>query len=137
VNGRRDVDGVSGTSFLWEFLMDVLVVSRLSEDKKELELLLRQQLRIVERKQGRGPQIPRWQKVPLAMLVVRLKERARNGRATLEASVRLFCQPLLSVGIGRLCDGNGPISREENRDDHRLMRNWSAGFFWWRETIQA
>jgi hypothetical protein len=55
--------------FVWEFLMDVLAVSRLSNEEKELEiLLLRQQLRIVERKQERGPQIPRWQKVPLAML---------------------------------------------------------------------
>ena len=53
-------------------------------------MLLRQQLRIVERRQERGPQIPRWQKVPLAMLAVRLKERARNGRIALEASVRLF-----------------------------------------------
>jgi hypothetical protein len=50
--------------FLWEFLMDVLVVSRLSDEEKELEiLLLRQQLRIVEGRQERGPQISRWQKV--------------------------------------------------------------------------
>jgi hypothetical protein len=61
--------------FLWEFLMDVLAVSRLSDEEQELEiLLLRQQLRIVERRQERGPQIPRWQKLPLAMLAVRLKE---------------------------------------------------------------
>jgi hypothetical protein len=56
--------------FVWEFLMDVPAVSRLSDDEKELELLLlRQQLRIVGQRQERGPQIPRWQKVPLAMLV--------------------------------------------------------------------
>ena len=84
--------------FLWEFLMDVLAVSRLSDEEKELEiLLLRQQLRIVERRQERGPQIPRWQKVPLAMLAVRLKERARNGRVALEASVRLF-RPATVIG---------------------------------------
>ncbi len=48
--------------FAWEFLLDVLAVSRMTDDEKELEiLLLRQQLRIVERKQERGPQIPRWQ----------------------------------------------------------------------------
>ena len=42
--------------FVWEFLMDVLAVSRLSDDEKEVEiLLLRQQLRNVERKQERGP----------------------------------------------------------------------------------
>ncbi|NLF76089.1 MAG: hypothetical protein GX573_10350 [Chloroflexi bacterium] len=84
--------------FLWEFLMDVLAVSRLGDEEKELELLpLRQQLRIVERKQARGPCIPRWQKVPPAMLAVRLKARARNGRAALEASVRLF-RPATVVG---------------------------------------
>ncbi len=84
--------------FLWEFLMDVLAVSRLSDDQKEVELLLlRQQLRIVERKQARGPHIPRWQKVPLAMLAIRLKERTMNGKAALEASVRLF-RPATVVG---------------------------------------
>ena len=65
--------------FVWEFLMDVLAVSRLSDEEKELEiLLLRQQLWIVERKQERGPHIPRRQKVPLAMPAVRLKGRARK-----------------------------------------------------------
>jgi urease gamma subunit len=78
--------------------MDVLAVSRLSDEEKELEiLLLRQQPRIVERKQERGPQIPRWQKVPLAMLAVRLKERARDGKATLEESMRLF-RPATVIG---------------------------------------
>jgi putative transposase len=87
--------------FVWEFLMDVLAVSRLSDEEKELEILLsRQQLRIVERKQERGPQIPLWQKAPLAMLAVRLKERARNGRVALEASVRLF-KPATVIGWHR------------------------------------
>jgi len=84
--------------FVWEFLMDVLAVSRLGDEEKDLELLLlRQQLRIVERKQERGPQIPRWRKVPLARLAVRLKKRARNGRAALEARVRLF-RPATVIG---------------------------------------
>jgi hypothetical protein len=52
--------------FVWEFLMDVLAVSRLSDEEKEPEfLLLRQQLRIGERRQEHGPQIPRWQKMPV------------------------------------------------------------------------
>jgi hypothetical protein len=55
--------------FVWGFVLDLAAVSRLAEDEKDLEiLLLRQQLRIVERKQPRGPRIPRWQKVPLAAL---------------------------------------------------------------------
>lgn len=77
--------------FVWEFVLDLVAVMRMAEDEKDLEImLLRQQLRIVERKQERGPQIPRWQKVPLAALAVRLKEHASNGRAALTESVRLF-----------------------------------------------
>jgi hypothetical protein len=53
----------------------------LTEGERDLEiLLLRQQLGIVERKQERGPQIPRWQKVPLAVVAVRLKQKARHSR---------------------------------------------------------
>jgi hypothetical protein len=45
---------------------------------------LRQQLRIAERKQARGPSIPQWQKVPLVALVLRLMEKRS---ATREGSV--------------------------------------------------
>ena len=77
--------------FVWEFVLDLAAVMRMSNNEKDLEiLLLRQQLRIVERKQPRGPHIPRWQKVPLAVLAVRLKEHASRGRAAVEDSVRLF-----------------------------------------------
>ena len=77
--------------FVWEFMLDLAAVMRMGNDEKDLEiLLLRQQLRIVERKQPRGPQIPRWQKVPLAVLAVRLKKHASRGRAALADSVRLF-----------------------------------------------
>lgn len=52
--------------FLWEFMMDLIAIGGMGREEKDLEiLLLRQQLRIVERKQERGPHIPRWQKVPL------------------------------------------------------------------------
>ena len=77
--------------FTWEFMMDLVSISGMGSEEKDLEImLLRQQLRIVERKQERGPQIPRWQKVLLAMLAARLKKQARDGKAALEESVRLF-----------------------------------------------
>lgn len=45
---------------LWQFVLGLVVMMRMTEDEKDLEiLLLRQQLRIVERKQAREPQIPR------------------------------------------------------------------------------
>jgi len=77
--------------FLWSFLLDVIVISRLSDEEKGLEiLLLRQQLRIAERQEVRGPTLPRWQKLPLAALAVRLKASAPHWREVLAASVLLF-----------------------------------------------
>lgn len=70
-------------------------------DEKDMEImLLRQQPGIVECKQRRGPQIPRWQKAPLAVLAVRLKDKATNAWTTLSESVRLF-KPDTPVGWHR------------------------------------
>jgi hypothetical protein len=82
-------------------MMDIASITGMGSDEKDLEiLLLRQQLRIVERKHERGPQIPRWQKVPLAMLAMRLKKQARDGKVALEESVRLF-KPATVIGWHR------------------------------------
>jgi hypothetical protein len=77
--------------FVWAFVLDLAAVSRLAEDEKDLEImLLRQQLRMVERKQSRGPHLPRWQKVPLAALAMQLKGKTTHAREKLEESMLLF-----------------------------------------------
>ena len=77
--------------FVWQFVLDLAAVMRMTDDEKDLEImLLRQQLRIVERKQARGPHIPCWQKVPLAALTARMKDKTSNARTTLKESMRLF-----------------------------------------------
>jgi transposase InsO family protein len=87
--------------FVWEFVLDVAAVSRMTDDEKGLEiLLLRQQLRIVERKEERGRQIPRWQKMPLVALALRLKQKASYSRQALEDSMRLF-KPTTVIGWHR------------------------------------
>ncbi|MBN1201898.1 MAG: helix-turn-helix domain-containing protein [Anaerolineae bacterium] len=87
--------------FVWQFVLDLVAVLGMTDNEKDLEImLLRQQLRIVERKQARGPQIPRWQKVPIAALAVRLKDKANNAREALAASVRLF-KPETVIGWHR------------------------------------
>ena len=91
--------------FGWQFLLDLIAVLRMTDDEKDLEImLLRQQLRMVERKQQRGPQIPRWQKVPLAALAVRMKDKASNAREALAESVRLFKPDILNTH--RLASGD-------------------------------
>lgn len=77
--------------FVWSFVLDLAAISRMADDEKDLEiLLLRQQLRIVERKQIRGPRIPRWQKVPLAAMAARLKAATAHSHAALTEGIRLF-----------------------------------------------
>ena len=61
--GKREGEGLMFFRvflFVWDFVLDLAAVSCMTDDEKDLEiLLLRQQLRIVERKQERGPQFPR------------------------------------------------------------------------------
>jgi hypothetical protein len=99
-------------------------------------MLLRQQLRIVERKQAWGPQIPRWQKVPLAALAVRMKDKASNAREALAESVRLFKPDPCSAGIGPSYAASGPSSKGENPDVHPSTANRKHGFSKWRATTR-
>jgi putative transposase len=77
--------------FCWTFLLDLAAISRLTTNEKDLEIMvLRQQLRIVTRRQQRGPQIPHRQKVPRIALVMRLKAQSRNTRKKLANTLLVF-----------------------------------------------
>jgi putative transposase len=74
-----------------QFVLDMLSVVRLSDDDKDIEiLLLRQQLRIATRHHDRGPNIPSWEKMTLAILAHRLKQASNTGRTKLATNVLLF-----------------------------------------------
>jgi len=52
----------SRLTFFLTLLLDLWAIRHAQTRDKDLEiLLLRQQLRIIERRQKRGPQVPRWQ----------------------------------------------------------------------------
>lgn len=69
---------------VFTLVLDILAVWRQSEREKEIEiLLLRQQLRILERKQAQLPRISRWEKLSLAVLTARLKAATSGGRTRL------------------------------------------------------
>ncbi len=53
-------------------------------------MLLRQQLRIVERRQPRGPVIERWEKLPLVALTARWRAGTTQWRERLSATMLLF-----------------------------------------------
>lgn len=74
------------TSFFGLFV-DLLVVKGKPEHHKDLEIaFLRQQLRIVHRRQMKAPTLPHWQKLPLAALASRLK----NISGALQLDALLF-----------------------------------------------
>ncbi len=76
-----------------QFIFDVLTVGHLSEREKDVQiLLLRQQLRIVERKQRHASRLPRWQKLILALLAGWLQRQGKAGQAKLR-EVSLLFQP--------------------------------------------
>ncbi len=72
-------------------LLDFLHLLGRSDQEKDLEiLLLRQQLRILQRTRIRPPRLAWWEKVPLAMLVGKLVQKAKHSRARLSQSLLLF-----------------------------------------------
>jgi putative transposase len=76
---------------LFATLLDFLHVLGRSDQEKDLEiLLLRQQIRLLQRTRTRPPRLAWWEKVPLAMLVGKLVQRAKHGSAWLSQSLFLF-----------------------------------------------
>jgi transposase InsO family protein len=75
---------------LLALLLDLLTTRRHSERAKDLEIaLLRQQLRMLQRQQGRRPPLRRSDRVLLAVLAQRLNTLARAARRAWQASCLL------------------------------------------------
>lgn len=71
--------------------LDLFTISRCSERHKDLQiLLLRQQLRILQRRRSATPRISRWEKLGLALLAARLSTLQCNGRQCLNQVSLLF-----------------------------------------------
>ncbi len=76
---------------VFSLLLDLMWLSRRAEQDKDLEiLLLRQQLRILQRKQSRSPRVSRWEKLTLLVLANKRTEMTNSARARLDQVVLLF-----------------------------------------------
>ncbi len=72
-------------------LLDFIWVAHRTDIDKDVEiLLLRQQLRILQRKQPRSPRISRWEKLTLVLFVSKLTTLSTSARARLTQVVLLF-----------------------------------------------
>ncbi len=72
-----------------DFLLDLFMVRWKTPDKDLEILLLRQQLRVLERRRGQHSHPGRWEKYLLAVLFSQLKQTRRRSRAAL-ASILIF-----------------------------------------------
>src|SRR5215210_927749 len=73
------------------FLVDLVTVTRRGDRDKDLEiLLLRHQLRLVQRERPRPPRLSRWEKLTLAVLTAKLAHLTAGSRARLDQVLLLF-----------------------------------------------
>jgi putative transposase len=76
---------------IFGLLLDLLATRRLSDRQKDLEiLLLRQQVRILQRKLSRSPRISQWEKGILATLAARFKGSIKGTGKRLDEAILLF-----------------------------------------------
>lgn len=72
-------------------LLDFLHLFGRTDREKDLEiLLLRQQVRILQRNRARPPRLSWWEKLPLTLLATKLVRGATNSRTRLSQSLLLF-----------------------------------------------
>jgi hypothetical protein len=72
-------------------ILDLLTLRYSANKDKDLELLvLRQQIRILERRAGKPVRSSRVEKLMLALTTVRIKERTREGQKRLNDSILIF-----------------------------------------------
>src|SRR5690348_8220491 len=78
---------------IFRLLLDLLATRRLSDQQKDLEiLLLRHQLRILQRKlpNSRSPRISVWEKGSLAVLAAQFKSLTKGEGKRLDEAILLF-----------------------------------------------
>ena len=77
-------------SVIVSWLLDILAIARLTDSEKDLELLiLRHQVSILER-QVKRPRVSRLEKLSLAVIADKLKQRAGRSRQLLTQSILIF-----------------------------------------------
>lgn len=76
---------------IFRLFLDLLASKGLSDQQKDLEiLLLRHQLRILERKLPRAPRMSQWEKPVLAVLAARFAALTKGTGKRLDEAVLLF-----------------------------------------------
>src|SRR5215211_2407703 len=66
---------------VFAILVDLIAMGRRSADEKDLEIvLLRHELRLLQRRQPAPPRLARWEQLPLAVLAAKLAGAVAGGQ---------------------------------------------------------
>jgi hypothetical protein len=85
---------------LFSTLLDLLGLLARSGHEKDLEiLLLRQQLRILQRKQACSPRLSWWDKLPLTLLATKLVQKTKDSRTRLSSVTLAPATGAKEVGV--------------------------------------
>jgi len=104
------------------FLLDLITVTRRSERDKDIEmLLLRQHLRILQRKQPHWLRLSRWEKLTVVVLAAKLTDMTSSARTRLAQVIFLFKPETLLTGTASLCGAHGRSGRVRREAVHRSL----------------
>ena len=108
-------------------LLAIVNVRRLSDQEKDLEILvLRQQLSILQRKLNHPIKPSKIEKLTLAVLTTKFKQTMRQTANQLRDVIRIFEPETCCAGIGNWFVENGLIPTKTRVDGHRSARKLKA-----------
>ena len=113
---------------VFTMLLDILALRGPSEREKDIEiLLLRQQLRIVERSQSRPRHLSRWEKLSLAVLTARLNAVTMTGATRSQTTPSQSVRGNASARPIALTDRSAARARFSRRADAPIRRPTRGG----------
>ena len=103
-------------------LLELCAVIRRSEHHKDLQiLLLRQQLRILQRHHPKQPRLSRWEKLTLAVLAGKLIGLGSSAKAKLDEVLLLFKPDTVLRGTAISSAARGPSTSAASPVDQQLI----------------
>ena len=111
------------------FVVDLFVTVGERDDRdKNLEvLLLRHQIRLLQRHQPRPPRLSRWEKLILAVLVTKLAQRTSGSGRRLDQLIVLFRPETVVTWHRELVRRKWTFARRYSREADRASRRSSRG----------
>jgi putative transposase len=115
-------------SQIFSVLLELIILSSQSEKNKDLEiLLLRRQLALVERKQGKPVRVSRAERMPIAVLAMKLKESTGQTAQQMKRVIRIFQPETVFKWHREMARRKWTYNKQGGEDDRertKRLSNW-------------